>query len=132
MIITETKPEGAYAGQDRQPPLIPGSAPEGGVGCMRREDKSITDPAAIEALPDRAPYCTVALCDGDRGMRYRSVTGSGRASFVTDPEERRAALTSIMRRYAGRRESEFSDARIEKIAVIREALSRPDGKRSGP
>jgi nitroimidazol reductase NimA-like FMN-containing flavoprotein (pyridoxamine 5'-phosphate oxidase superfamily) len=33
---------------------------------MRREEKRITETAAVEAILNRAAYCTIALCNGDR------------------------------------------------------------------
>jgi hypothetical protein len=47
------------------------SCPEQSTGRMQRQDKRITDTAALEAILDRATCCTVVLCDGDRPYAVR-------------------------------------------------------------
>ena len=63
-------------------------------------------------------------------MRYRSVIGSGTASFVEDPGEKSAAMKIIMRQYAGG-PHEFPEEALGKIAVIKVAIGEISGKVSG-
>jgi nitroimidazol reductase NimA-like FMN-containing flavoprotein (pyridoxamine 5'-phosphate oxidase superfamily) len=63
-------------------------------------------------------------------MRYRSVVGSGTASFVEDPGGKSAALEIIMRQYADGPYG-FPAEMLRKIAVIRVAIGEISGKVSG-
>ena len=63
------------------------------------------------------------------GMTYQSVIGFGQASLVEDPSAKRSALDIIMRQYA---EGTFAytDALLEKIAIIKVAIANMTGKRA--
>jgi len=63
-------------------------------------------------------------------MRYRSVMGCGRASFVKDVEMKRRALAIIMKQYDGNRFS-FPDETLEKIVIIAIEITEISGKKSG-
>ena len=68
-----------------------------------------------------------AACDW--GMKYRSVIGYGRASFIEDPEEMRKALDIIMRQYADG-DFEYSEKLFEEALVIKVDISSMTGKKS--
>jgi hypothetical protein len=62
-------------------------------------------------------------------MRYKSVVGTGTASFVESPADKRRALDIIMQHYAHGR-FEYPDAIVEKTAVIAVAIAELTGKAS--
>lgn len=63
-------------------------------------------------------------------MRYRSVIGSGTASFVEDHGGKRAAMKIIMRQYTDGL-YEFPEEMLRKIDVIKVAIGEISGKVSG-
>ena len=63
------------------------------------------------------------------GMKYRSVIGFGKASFIEDPAERRKALDVIMRQYADG-DFEYSDKSFEKALMIKVEIESMTGKKS--
>jgi nitroimidazol reductase NimA-like FMN-containing flavoprotein (pyridoxamine 5'-phosphate oxidase superfamily) len=63
-------------------------------------------------------------------MRYRSVIGSGTASFVEDPGGKSSAMKIIMRQYTDG-PHEFPEEMLRKIAVIKVAIGEISGKVSG-
>lgn len=65
------------------------------------------------------------------GMRYLSVIGSGRASFVNDPAGKRTALGIIMKKYSGRPDWEYSDKDFEATRIVRIEIEEMTGKKSG-
>ena len=68
-----------------------------------------------------------AACDWV--MKYRSVIGYGRASFIEDPEEKRKALDVIMAQYADG-DFEYSEKLFEEALVIKVDISSMTGKKS--
>jgi len=62
---------------------------------------------------------------------YKSVVGSGRASFVEDIQEKRRAFDIIMRHYAGP-ENAWEDAALAAIAVVRVDVEQLTGKANPP
>ena len=50
--------------------------------------------------------------------RFRSVTGSGRAVLINDQQEKKEALSIIMRQYSDASFS-FPDDKVEKVAIIK-------------
>lgn len=63
------------------------------------------------------------------GMKYRSVIGFGKASFIEDPEGKRKALEMIINQYADG-SFRFSDKEINGTAVIEIAIESMTGKES--
>lgn len=63
-------------------------------------------------------------------MRYRSVIGFGKASFVDSREEKRQGLDLIMAHYGGR-SSDYPEGAIDNIVVIKVEIERMTGKQSG-
>lgn len=63
-------------------------------------------------------------------MRYRSVIGSGTASFVEEPGEKSAALGIIMRQYTDG-PCEFPEETLRKIEVFKVVIGEISGKVSG-
>jgi nitroimidazol reductase NimA-like FMN-containing flavoprotein (pyridoxamine 5'-phosphate oxidase superfamily) len=62
------------------------------------------------------------------GMRYRSVIGYGKASLITDNNEKKQGLNCIMSRYGGRLH-EFSDDEVRSVCVIRIDIDSMTGKK---
>jgi len=52
------------------------------------------------------------------GMRYRSVIGTGKASFIKAPDDKAKVLSLFVSRYGGDKNSVFSTDRLEKVCVI--------------
>jgi nitroimidazol reductase NimA-like FMN-containing flavoprotein (pyridoxamine 5'-phosphate oxidase superfamily) len=63
-------------------------------------------------------------------MKYRSVIGFGKASFVDDPEEKRKGLDAILEHYSGDL-LEVPEAALENIVVIKVEIESMTGKQSG-
>jgi nitroimidazol reductase NimA-like FMN-containing flavoprotein (pyridoxamine 5'-phosphate oxidase superfamily) len=68
-----------------------------------------------------------AACDW--GMKFRSVIGYGRASFIEDPEDKRKALDVIMAQYADGA-FEYSEKMFEKALLIKVEIESMTGKKS--
>lgn len=62
-------------------------------------------------------------------MNYESVVARGRAEFLTDPAERRAALESLAAKYAGEGAT-FPDAAMEGLVLFCVRIASICGKRS--
>jgi nitroimidazol reductase NimA-like FMN-containing flavoprotein (pyridoxamine 5'-phosphate oxidase superfamily) len=62
------------------------------------------------------------------GMRYRSVIGFGRASFIKDAEEKKTGLNCIMHHY-GSEVHQFSDDDIRNVWVTRINIDSMTGKK---
>ena len=73
------------------------------------------------------------LIQGDKpckwAMKYRSVIGFGKASFVEDLEEKRKGLDAIMKHYSGR-SFEYVESAIESTCIIKVAIESMTGKKS--
>jgi len=74
------------------------------------------------------------LKSGDKpcsfSMKYRSVMGTGQASFVEDADAKHTALGIIMRHYSQGAYT-FPEASLGNIAVIKIAIREMTGKKSG-
>ncbi|MFH2219450.1 MAG: pyridoxamine 5'-phosphate oxidase family protein [Pseudomonadota bacterium] len=66
----------------------------------------------------------------DSGMKFNSVIGFGKASFVEDFESKCRALDVIMEQY-GDRPSSYPETRIKNTVVIQVEIEQMTGKRSG-
>ena len=64
------------------------------------------------------------------GIRYRSVIGFGKASFVEDLEEKRKGLDAIMKHYSGG-SFEYVEPAIESTCIIKVTIESMTGKESG-
>ncbi len=66
------------------------------------------------------------------GVRYKSIIGTGRASFVDNPAEKEQVLTALMRKYGGMNDSFFFDqVSIDATAIVRITIISLTGKCSG-
>jgi len=65
------------------------------------------------------------------GTRYRSVTGTGSASFVDDVLSKREILGKFMEKYSGRGGWEFTDDSLAETCVMAIAIDTMTGKVSG-
>jgi nitroimidazol reductase NimA-like FMN-containing flavoprotein (pyridoxamine 5'-phosphate oxidase superfamily) len=63
-------------------------------------------------------------------MKYRSVIGFGKASFVDHLEEKRRALNIIMEHYSGDSYDYPEDA-INNVAIVKVEIESMTGKKSG-
>src|SRR5512145_3009552 len=61
-------------------------------------------------------------------MRFRSVVGSGRVTFVTDPAEKLAGLDAVMDHYAPGTQHQFSDVMVARTTVLRLDVEEISGK----
>ncbi len=62
-------------------------------------------------------------------MRFRSVVGSGRVTFVTDPAEKLEGLTAILHHFTPGVEPRFTEAMLAKTTVLRLDVEEIAGKR---
>ncbi len=67
---------------------------------------------------------------GDWTSHYESVIGFGTAAVVTGDDDRRQGLQTIMGKYSGRQDWEFSPETLAKTVVVRVSLDSLTGKRS--
>ena len=65
----------------------------------------------------------------DWGVEYKSVIGSGKAVFLTGPEEKRRAFDIIMAQYSDEA-FDYSDNMLEKTLVIKIEIETMTGKKS--
>jgi uncharacterized protein len=77
-----------------------------------------------EILPSQDGACQWAA-------RFRSVIGFGRATFLTDPNERKHALDVMMEHYSGKPSHDYEAKYTSRIAVIRIDIAHMTGKKSG-
>ncbi|HWQ19826.1 MAG TPA: pyridoxamine 5'-phosphate oxidase family protein [Methanotrichaceae archaeon] len=121
--------------RDGQPYIVP--------LCFGYDGKSLYFHAAkegmkIEALMKNSRVCFEMDIDQELvrsgnscSMRYRSVIGFGRASFIEDAEGKRLAIEALMRHYE-EDPLEWPQEALAKVAVIKVEIESLTGKRSGP
>lgn len=68
----------------------------------------------------------------DWGMKFQSVAGSGTISFVTDRQEKKMALDSIMEHYSGTTSHEYDISESDRTEVLKLTVAQMTGKRKGP
>jgi uncharacterized protein len=61
-------------------------------------------------------------------MRYKSVVGMGRMTFVTDPAEKIEALQAIMAHYTKKQDHTFREELIERTTIMRLDIEEISGK----
>ncbi len=64
------------------------------------------------------------------GMKYRSVIGFGRASFVERPEQKRQALQIIVKHYGADSFADRENA-VKSITILKVDIENITGKKSG-
>ncbi|MGD9383080.1 MAG: pyridoxamine 5'-phosphate oxidase family protein [Desulfobacterales bacterium] len=64
------------------------------------------------------------------GMKYKSVIGFGKASFIEELESKRRALDIIMQHYSGE-SFDYPEAKIKNTVVIKVKIEHMTGKYSG-
>ena len=62
-------------------------------------------------------------------MKYQSVIGFGKASFIDDPKSKEQALNIIMAHYGGD-PSEYPQTNLERTLIIRVDIERMTGRQS--
>lgn len=77
--------------------------------------------------------CSHRLITGEKACdcttEYESVIAFGTAEFVTDQDEKIAALTYLMRHYQGNREFQFDNKIVQHTTVIKITAEQISGKR---
>jgi len=68
---------------------------------------------------------------GDWTMKYRSVTGFGKATLIEDDQKKLGPLQIIMNQYTTRGPFEFTPERVAETMVIRIDIEEMTGKISG-
>ena len=63
-------------------------------------------------------------------MQYQSVIGFGKAEFLEKPDEKRDAFRVIMAHYSDQ-QFEFSDEKLQAVAMFKVSISELKGKQSG-
>lgn len=63
-------------------------------------------------------------------MKYYSVIGSGKATFVEDLNEKIAIMNIIMEKYSGRSDFQFPESALSSLAIIKITLEEITGKKS--
>ncbi|MFX1393315.1 MAG: pyridoxamine 5'-phosphate oxidase family protein [Promethearchaeota archaeon] len=74
------------------------------------------------------------LISGDicnSSMKYHSVIGFGKASFINNAEEKRKALNIITNHYLSKDSHEYNERLLEKITIIKIEIENMTGKKSG-
>jgi hypothetical protein len=66
----------------------------------------------------------------DWSMKYYSVVGFGKAFLADGYEQKRKGLDAIVKKYTGKPYSEYPEAVLEKLAVIRVEIDSITGKKS--
>jgi nitroimidazol reductase NimA-like FMN-containing flavoprotein (pyridoxamine 5'-phosphate oxidase superfamily) len=64
------------------------------------------------------------------GMKYRSVIGFGKASFIDDPESKQRALDIIMQHYSDKPFA-FAEEEVKKTAIVKIDIESMTGKKAG-
>ena len=100
------------------------SAPEGKKIEILRKNSSV----CFEFDLDHEVLVDEKACKW--GIKYRSVIGFGKASFVEDLEEKRKGLDVIMQHYSGR-SFPYPEPAVENTVVIKVEIESMTGKESG-
>lgn len=88
-----------------------------------------TDRVCFEVSCDFQPAQAGQVCR--RATKYRSVIGTGRASFIEDPEGKRRALDLLMAQVYGPGTRDYVEEAVGNILIIKVAVDSLSGKRSG-
>jgi len=73
----------------------------------------------------------VGQSDCSWGMKYKSLIGFGKATFLESGPEKKAALDILMKKYTGRGTFSYSDEALDKVLVIGIQIDSMSGKKSG-
>ena len=65
----------------------------------------------------------------DWGMKFRSVIGTGNITIITEKEEKRAGMDSIMKHYGGDREFAYDEKVFGRTTVLRLEIKEMTGKK---
>lgn len=78
---------------------------------------------------DYEPIKSDKVCEW--GMKYKSVIGFGKASFIEDFESKRRALDIIIQHYSGE-SFDYPEAKIKNTVIIKVKIEHMTGKYSEP
>lgn len=77
--------------------------------------------------------CSHQLITGEKAcdftMDFESIIGSGKAEFIDSEEEKKFALTQIMRKYSDAGTFEFDETLLKRTTIIKVVVSDVSGKR---
>ena len=93
------------------------------MDILRRNNK-----ACFQVEADYALAVKDNACGAD--MKYRSVIGFGRISFIEDPAEKRRAFAVLMRQYSPGTFA-FPDAAVARTRILRLDIEQMTGKQTG-
>ncbi len=65
------------------------------------------------------------------GMKYKSVIGFGQAYFIEGADEKKKALSILMKKYTGRDSFPYADDTLDKVCVMGVRIEIMSGKKSG-
>jgi hypothetical protein len=65
----------------------------------------------------------------DYGMSYRSVVGWGRITIITDEDEKRVGIDSIMLHYSQEKYFSYEQASLERMLLLRLDILEMTGKK---
>jgi nitroimidazol reductase NimA-like FMN-containing flavoprotein (pyridoxamine 5'-phosphate oxidase superfamily) len=65
----------------------------------------------------------------DYGMHYRSVVGYGRMTFITDLDEKRLGLNSIMSQYSKGKDFSYKQSDLDRVLLLRLDILEMKGKK---
>lgn len=100
------------------------SAPEGTKLDILRDSPEVCFEADIRT----EVHQTEQACGWS--MKYFSVVGYGKVSFLNELEEKRRAVQCIMKKYSGKDDWEIPDNALAPLVVWRIDISRVTGKKS--
>jgi nitroimidazol reductase NimA-like FMN-containing flavoprotein (pyridoxamine 5'-phosphate oxidase superfamily) len=66
----------------------------------------------------------------DYGMHYRSVVGYGKMTIITDDNEKRLGLDSVMSQYSKGKEFSYKQHDLERMLLLRLDILEMTGKKS--
>jgi nitroimidazol reductase NimA-like FMN-containing flavoprotein (pyridoxamine 5'-phosphate oxidase superfamily) len=61
-------------------------------------------------------------------MKFKSLAGEGKASFINESHEKERSLQLIMKQYSGRDDFDFQQKHLDSVTIFRVAVSQLSGK----
>ena len=92
------------------------------LDIIRRNPNAFFEMDCSHKLVDAASAC-------DMTMEYESVMGAGVISLITDPEEKTHGLALLVHRYSPEKHVAFQARELERVEVLKLAVSELSGKR---
>jgi uncharacterized protein len=102
------------------------SAPDGKKIELLKRNPTV----CFEAEDDLAIINTGIPCKWS--MHYKSIIGQGAASFITEPDQKKEALSVIVDHYSPGTSYEFPEKNLNDIIIIKIEINQITGKKSQP